>query len=298
MAEKDLTKYEKALAKYNTSLKDSDVSKELKDLLDKKLESHNTPEVKKFIFNCIDLTTLQSTDSQDSVLQFTEKVNKFEEEYPEFGHVGGICVYPVFAKTVSSALEVDDVDVVCVAGGFPDSQTFTEIKIAETSMALHDGATEVDIVISVGSFLAGDYEYMCEEIEEIKDLCKEHTLKVILETGALKTAENIKKASLLAMYSGADIIKTSTGKMSPAATPEAAFVMCQAIKEYYKETGRKVGFKPAGGVSSVRDALVYYTIVREVLGEEWMSKKLFRVGTSRLTNLILSELVGKEIKFF
>lgn len=298
MAEKESNKYVKTLEKYHTSLKDTEVSKALQELLDKNLEKNNTEEVKKFLFNCIDLTTLQTTDSQESVLKFTEKVNEFDEAYPELGHVAAICVYPNFARIVSNRLEVDDVEVACVSGGFPSSQTFTEIKIAETSMALHDGATEIDVVINVGSFLSQDYEFMCDELEEIKDLCKEHHVKVILETGALKTAENIKKASILAMYSGADFIKTSTGKMDPAATPEAAYVMCQAIKEYYKESGRKVGFKPAGGLSTVKDSLVYYTIVKEVLGEEWLNNKLFRLGTSRLANLLLSDIKGKEISFF
>ena len=184
------------------------------------------------------------------------------------------------------------------AGGFPSSQTFTEVKVAETALALADGATEIDIVIPVGKFLSGDYEGMCDEIEEIKSICGDRQLKVILETGALKSVSNIWKAAILTMYSGADFIKTSTGKQEPAATPEAAYVMCQAIKAYYEKTGRKVGFKPAGGINCVNDALVYYTIVKEVLGEEWLNNKLFRMGTSRLANLLLSEIVEKEVKFF
>lgn len=298
MADKDLTKYELALSKYNTDIKDSEVATSLEKLLEKNLEKNNTEEVKKFLFNCVDLTTLQTTDSQESVLKFTEKVNLFDQEYPELGHVAAICVYPNFAKIVSQTLEVDDVQVTCVSGGFPSSQTYIEVKIAETSMALYEGATEIDIVINVGSFLSGDYESMCEEVEELKEVCKDHHMKVILETGALKTASNIKKASILSMYSGADFIKTSTGKLEPAATPQAAYVMCQAIKEYYLETGRKVGFKPAGGLSTVNDALVYYTIVKEVLGQEWLNNKLFRLGTSRLTNLLISEIKGEEINFF
>lgn len=298
MADTKLTKYEAALQKYNTDIKDADITKALKELLDKKAEGNNTEKVKKFLFNCIDLTTLKTTDSQESVLRFTEKVNLFDEEYAEMGHVAAICVYPNFAKVVSSTLEVDDVNIACVSAGFPSSQTFTEIKIAETSLALQDGATEIDIVINVGSFLSGDYESMCDEVEELKDVCKNHHMKVILETGALKTASNIKKASILSMYSGADFIKTSTGKLEPAATPMAAYVMCQAIKEYYLETGRKVGFKPAGGLSTVQDAVIYYTIVKEVLGEEWLNNRLFRLGTSRLANLLLSDIKGKEINFF
>ena len=298
MADTKLTKYEAALQKYNTDIKDADITKALKELLDKKAEGNNTEKVKKFLFNCIDLTTLKTTDSQESVLRFTEKVNLFDEEYAEMGHVAAICVYPNFAKVVSSTLEVDDVNIACVSAGFPSSQTFTEIKIAETSLALQDGATEIDIVINVGSFLSGDYESMCDEVEELKDVCKNHHMKVILETGALKTASNIKKASILSMYSGADFIKTSTGKLEPAATPMAAYVMCLAIKEYYLETGRKVGFKPAGGLSTVQDAVIYYTIVKEVLGEEWLNNRLFRLGTSRLANLLLSDIKGKEINFF
>ena len=298
MSNKEMTKYELALSKYNTNLEDAVVAQEVEQLMAEKLSENNTTEVKKFLFNCIDLTTLKTTDSQESVLKFTEKVNQFDEEYAEMGSVAAICVYPNFAKIVSNTLEVEDVNIACVAAGFPSSQTFTEIKIAETSMALHDGATEIDIVINVGSFLSGDYESMCDEVEELKEVCKNHHMKVILETGALKSAANIKKASILAMYSGADFIKTSTGKMDPAATPEAAYVMCKAIKEYYLETGRKVGFKPAGGLSTVEDALKYYTIVKEVLGEEWLNNQLFRLGTSRLANLILSEVKGQEINFF
>lgn len=298
MADNKPTKYEEALSKYNTNVDDNQVKSEVAKILAEKVAVNNTPAVKKLLLNCIDLTTLLTTDSPERVLKFTENVNKFEEQYAEFGSVAAICVYPNFANIVSNTLEVENVNIACVSGGFPSSQTFIEVKIAETSMALMDGATEIDIVINVGQFLSGDYETMCEEIQELKDVCKEHHMKVILETGALKTAENIKKASILSMYSGADFIKTSTGKLEPSATPEAAYVMCQAIKEYYDLTGRKVGFKPAGGVSTVQDALNYYTIVKEVLGEEWLNNKLFRLGTSRLTNLLLSELVGKEIKFF
>jgi len=165
-------------------------------------------------------------------------------------------------------------------------------------MAIMEGANEIDVVISVGKFLSGDYETMCDEIQELKDTCKENRLKVILETGALGSASNIKKASILSIYSGADFIKTSTGKQQPAATPEAAYVMCEAIKEYYEETGNKIGFKPAGGLNSVNDALIYYSIVKEVLGEEWLTNELFRLGTSRLANLLLSDIKGEDIKFF
>lgn len=291
-------KYLTALAKYDTQLNDADVQVQVAALIEKKVPENNTEEVKKFLFNCIDLTTLNTTDSDESVMRFTEKVNRFDDEFPDLKNVAAICVYPNFAQVVKDTLEVEGINIACVSGGFPSSQTFTEVKIAETAMVLADGADEIDIVIPVGAFLSGDYETMCEEIMELKETCKEHHLKVILETGALKTASNIKKASILSMYSGADFIKTSTGKQQPAATPEAAYVMCQAIKEYYEQTGNKVGFKPAGGINTVNDALIYYTIVKEVLGKEWLSNELFRLGTSRLANLLLSEIKGEELKFF
>ncbi|MEG1563120.1 MAG: deoxyribose-phosphate aldolase [Bacteroides sp.] len=294
--EKD--KYTATLAKYNTDLNDADVQAQAAAIIEKKVPENNTPEVKKFLFSCIDLTTLNSTDSDESVMKFTQKVNLFDSEYPDLKNVAAICVYPNFAEVVKDTLEVDSVQIACVSAGFPSSQTFIEVKIAETAMAIMEGADEIDIVISIGTFLSGDYETMCDEILELKDTCKEHHMKVILETGALKSASNIKKASILAMYAGADFIKTSTGKQQPAATPEAAFVMCQAIKEYYEETGNKIGFKPAGGLNTVNDALVYYSIVKEVLGEEWLNNTLFRLGTSRLANLLLSDIKGEEIKFF
>ena len=294
----ETSKYENALALYPDILSDEQVKARTAKIIDKYVAENNTLEVKKQLFNCIDLTTLKTEDSEESVLKFTERVNDFENEYPDLKNVAAICVYPNFAKIVSQSLEVESVNVACVSGGFPSSQTFTEVKVAETALALADGATEIDIVIPVGKFLSGDYEGMCDEIEEIKSVCGERHLKVILETGALKSAENIWKASILAIYSGADFIKTSTGKQEPAATPEAAYVMCQAIKAYHEKTGRKVGFKPAGGINSVNDALVYYTIVKEVLGKEWLNNELFRIGTSRLANLLLSEIVGEEVKFF
>ena len=292
------SKYDFVLREYAPAMSDSEVAANVKKLIDEKVEENNTQDVKKFLFNCIDLTTLKCTDSEESVLKFTEKVNEFEEKFPDLKNVAAICVYPNFAKIVSQSLEVENVGIACVSGGFPSSQTFQEIKVAETAMAIHDGATEIDIVLSVGKFLSQDYEGVCDEIQELKSVCGEKHLKVILETGALKTADNIKKASILSMYSGADFIKTSTGKESPAATPEAAYVMCSTIKEYFQKTGRKVGFKPAGGINTVHDALVYYTIVKELLGEEWLTNELFRLGTSRLANLCLGEIIGKEIKFF
>lgn len=292
------SKYEEALSKYATDLKDEEVAAQTARLIERHVAENDTEEVKKFLFHCIDLTTLKCTDSDISVMKFTQKVNDFVDAYPELENVAAICVYPNMAEVVNDTLEADGVNIACVSGGFPSSQTFTEVKVAETAMALHDGADEIDIVIPVGKFLCRDYEGMCDEIQELKDVCGDKHLKVILETGALESASNIKKASILSMYAGADFIKTSTGKEKISATPEAAFVMCHAIKEYFLETGRKVGFKPAGGLNTVHDALVYYTIVKEVLGKEWLTNELFRLGTSRLANVLLSDILGKETKFF
>ena len=292
------SKYELALSKYNTHLHDDEIMMKVDQLIEKHLGENNNIDVKKEIFHCIDLTTLKCTDSEESVMKFTEKVNEFVDKYPDLENVAAICVYPNMAEIVSDSLEADNVKIACVSGGFPSSQTFMEVKIAETAMAIHAGAEEIDIVMPVGKFLCGDYEGMCDEIGELKDVCGEKTLKVILETGALRTASIIKKAAILAMYAGADFIKTSTGKEAISATPEAALVMCEAIKEYYKETGRKVGFKAAGGIDSVKKALAYYTIVKETLGEEWLNNGLFRIGTSRLTNLLLSDIIGEDVKFF
>ena len=291
-------KYEKALALYQTELNDQEVREAVRKIIAERVHENDTPEVKKFLLGSVELTTLKTTDSEESVMAFTEKVNQFDDAYPDLPHVATICVYPNFAKTVAETLEVDGVEIACVSGSFPSSQTFTEIKIAETALAIKDGATEIDMVMPVGKFLSGNYEDVADEIAEMKAVCGEHKMKVILETGCLKTASNIKKAAIIAMYGGADYIKTSTGKVEPAATPEAAYVMCQAIKEYYEKTGIQIGFKPAGGLNSLMDALIYYTIVKEVLGNEWLTNQWFRLGTSRLANLLLSEVLGREEKFF
>ena len=295
---KNKSNVEQALAKYQLDLDDAQVKEAVKELIANKVVENDTPEVKRFLMGSVELTTLKTTDSDESVMAFTERVNQFDEQYPDLPHVATICVYPCFAKTVSQTLEVEGVEVACVSGSFPSSQALMEVKVAETALAVKDGATEIDIVMPVGKFLAGDLEGVSEDIQEMKHACGEVPMKVILETGCLKTAKNIKTASIIAMYSGADYIKTSTGKLEPAATPEAAYVMCQAIKEYYEQTGIQIGFKPAGGLNTVMDALIYYTIVKEVLGDKWITNKWFRLGTSRLANLLLSEVKGEEIKFF
>ena len=290
--------YEQALSLYDCNISDEEVREAVKKIIAERVHENDTPEVKNFLMGSVELTTLKTTDSEESVLAFTEKVNQFDETYPDIPHVATICVYPCFAKTVSETLEIDGVEIACVSGSFPSSQTFPEIKIAETALAIKDGATEIDMVLPVGKFLSGNYEDVADEIAEMKAVCGDHKMKVILETGCLKTASNIKKAAILAMYGGADYIKTSTGKLEPAATPEAAYVMCQAIKDYFTKTGIQIGFKPAGGLNSVMDALIYYTIVKDVLGERWLTNQWFRMGTSRLANLLLSEIVGEETNFF
>ena len=296
---KEKSKYEQALSQYNCELNDADIKAKVRDIIATRVPKNDTLDVKKFLFGSIELTTLKPTDSDVSVMAFTERVNAFDNEYPNLPHVATICVYPCFAEIVKDTLEVEGVEIACVSGSFPSSQARIEVKVAETALAVKDGATEIDIVMPVGKFLSGDIEGVCDEIGELKAICGENVpMKVILETGCLGTASNIKKASILAMYAGADYIKTSTGKEKISATPEAAYVMCQAIKEYYEKTGIQIGFKPAGGLNTVMDAIIYYTIVKEVLGEKWLTNKYLRLGTSRLANLLLSEIEGEEIKFF
>lgn len=293
------SKIEQALSKYNLNVSDEEVAQAVRKIIAEKVHENDNPDVKRFLFGSIELTTLKTTDSEESVLAFTERVNEFENAYPDLPHVATICVYPCFASIVSQTLEVEGVEVACVSGSFPSSQALIEVKVAETALAVKDGATEIDIVMPVGKFLSGDYEGVADDISELKQTCGNSVaMKVILETGNLKTAANIKKAAILSMYAGADYIKTSTGKEKVSATPEAAYVMCQAIREYYDETGIQIGFKPAGGINSPMDALIYYTIVKETLGDKWLTNKWFRLGTSRLANMLLSEIEGQEVKFF
>lgn len=286
-----MNKYEEVLTKYNTKIDDAEVKAAVRKIIAEKVAENDTLEVKKFLFGSIELTSLHTEDSDVSIMQFASRVNAFDNEYPDLPHVATICVYPCFAEVVKDTLEVEGVEIACVSGSFPSSQARIEVKIAETALAIQDGATEIDIVMPVGKFLSGDYQGCCEEISEIKATCGDDVpMKVILETGCLKSAENIKKASLLAMYAGADYIKTSTGKEKISATPEAAYVMCNAIKEYYDETGIQIGFKPAGGINTPMDAVIYYSIVKEVLGEQWLTNKWFRLGTSRLAEPLLAEI--------
>lgn len=293
-----MDKYLDTLNKYDINLNDEEIKSEVAQIIADNYEANNTEEVLKFSLGCIDLTTLNPTDNEDRVREFTQKVNEFEELYPELDNVASICVYPNFAEVVSMNLDVTEVDTTVVAAGFPSSQTFDEIKIAECALAVSKGADEVDIVINVGQFLQGQYEEMCDTITECKEACRGKIFKVILETGALKSSSNIMKASILAIYAGADFIKTSTGKLDPAATPEAVLVMCKAVKAYFEQTGSKIGIKVAGGVRTPEDAVKYYSIVKAVLGEEWLTKDLYRIGASSAANNLLSAIVGKSVKHF
>ena len=256
------------------------------------IEGLKTEDNLKKLFSFIDLTTLNSTDSANSVQEFCDKLVSFSKDFPDMPLVGAVCVYPVFASVLKARLKDLDVKRAVVSAGFPSSQTFLDLKMKETQKALELGANEIDIVISVGEFLEGNYEFVMEEISRIKSVMGETHLKVILETGALDTAENIWEASILSMEAGADFIKTSTGKMNPAATPEAAWVMVHAIKAFYAATGKVIGLKPAGGISTSEDALVYFKIVHDVLGAEWLTSDRFRIGASRLANNLLADLAG------
>ena len=292
-------KYHQAVADSKVTTNDEEVKAAVEKILAEHLQENMNMEVYKQVFNSIDLTTLTSTDSPQSVAKFTERVNAFEEEYPNLPNVAAICVYPNFVPVVRTVLDVTEVEIASVSGAFPSSQTFTEVKVAETALAVESGADEIDIVFNLGNYFDGDYEEVCDEIIELKHATRDGKLKVILETGALKTAADIKAASVLSLYSGADFLKTSTGKEYPGASLEAAYVMAQCIKEYYEKTGTRVGFKASGGVRTTVDAVKYYTVIKQVLGEEWMTNELFRIGASSLANAVLADITGeKQIKFF
>ena len=293
-----MDKYLETLGKYDVNLNDEEIKAEVEQIVAENFEANNNVDVLKFSLGCIDLTTLNPTDNEERVRNFTQRVNDFEDKYPELDNVASICVYPNFAEVVNMNLDVSEVHTTVVAAGFPSSQTFNEIKVAECALAVASGADEVDIVIGVGQFLQGAYEEMCDTIAECKAACKDAIFKVILETGALKTASNIMKASILAIYSGADFIKTSTGKLDPAATPAAVLVLCKAAKAYYEQTGNKIGIKVAGGVRTPEDAVKYYCIVKSVLGEEWLTKDLYRIGASSAANNLLSAILGEPVKHF
>lgn len=282
---------------YHCNIDDEQIKKEVEKIIKEHYDENNNVEVYKKCLNSIDLTTLNGDDTIEKVKNMVEKVNNFSEKYSSIPNVAAICVYPAMVPIVKENLK-ENVGIAAVSAGFPASQTFLEIKIAETALTIASGATEIDIVISIGKFLEGNYQEVFDEIEEIKAACHGTHLKVILETGALKTATNIKKASILAMESGADFIKTSTGKINVSATLEATYVMCKAIKEWYEKTGEMVGYKPAGGISTTEEAVKHYTIVKQILGNNWLNNKKFRFGASRLANNLLSDILGKEELYF
>lgn len=250
------------------------------------------------LLNLIDLTSLNTTDNKSHILRFTGKVNSFSGRYSNIPNVAAICVYPNFVSVVKEKLTARNIRIASVAGGFPSSQTFRNIKVSECKMAVEAGADEIDVVIPVGSFLGSDFASVADEIREIKSAIGDKPLKVIIESGLLGDYVNIFKASMIAMDAGADFIKTSTGKTTTSATPETAFVMCHAISDFYSETGIKVGFKAAGGISSPSDAVNYYHIVKHCLGDDWLNNSLFRIGASRLANNILSEISGCIVEHF
>lgn len=293
-----MERYRKVLEESKVTTDVNAITREVEKIMEK-LPDYKKEETYRFLFSCIDLTTLSTEDSQESVAAFTRRVNDFDNEYPQYPNVAAICVYSNFAEVVATNLEVTGVDVAVVAGGFPSSQTFTAVKVADVALAVAGGANEVDVVMNLGYLRDGNYEELTDELIELKHTAKNALMKVIIETGALKTPEEIKKASVLAMWSDADFIKTSTGKIYPGASPEAAWVMCSCIREYYEKTGRKVGFKAAGGIRSAEDALKYYAIVKEVLGDEWLDPSLFRIGASSLANSLLAAMLDEEeVKYF
>lgn len=295
----EISKYEQAFSQFDLTKSDAQIAESVRQLIVANRVKYDNEETRKQLLGTLELTTLTVTDSAESVMRLTEKVNRWSNDHPELPSLATICVYPNFAGIVHDTLEADKTKVACVSGGFPASQTFMEVKTIETALAIKDGAEEIDMVLSVGTFLGGDYETCSDEIAEMKAICGEDIpLKVILETGELGSAYNIKRAAILAIYSGADFIKTSTGKVAVSATPEAAYTMCQTIKEYERVTGRKIGFKAAGGIKTVAEAIDYYTIVAEVLGEDYIKAGYFRIGTSRLANLLASEVTGEESKPF
>lgn len=292
-----MDKFEELFAQYDWSLTDEQVKEHVALILKEHFDENNHIDVWKQCLHQIDLTTLNGDDTTAKVTGMAQRVNEFSKHYPDIPNVAAICVYPALVKTVRENL-TEPIGIAAVAAGFPASQTFIEIKVAEAAMAVAAGATEIDIVISIGKFLEGKYQEVFDEISEIKSAIRDAHLKVILETGALKSALNIYRASILAMAAGADFIKTSTGKIAVNATPEATYVMCSAIRDWKEKTGQKVCYKPAGGVSTTEEAVQHYTLVKEILGEDWLNNNSFRFGASRLANNLLSSIVGTDIKYF
>lgn len=296
---------ESLFAKYGYTPDKESISKRL-DAIAANIDNVTSPEVLKNCMALMDLTTLHTEDSPESVKKLVGKVNSFMNDYPEYPLPASICVFPNLASVVRENLATSDVHVTAVAGCFPTSQSFIEVKVKECEMAVEAGADEIDIVLALNAFMSGDEETARKEIRTIRAAVDEAaakagrkvTLKVILETGLLVTPENIANASFLAMEEGADFIKTSTGKVSVNATPMAAHIMCESIKAFHEKTGRKVGFKAAGGISTSKDAVCYHSIVKTILGNDWINKELFRFGVSRLANSLMSSIEQKTVVYF
>lgn len=290
-------KTQKLFDNYNLSINEKEVNKAISDIKEKS-KGLKTKESLKKILSFIDLTTLDGTDTPEKAQKFADNVNQFTGQFPNYPNVAAICVYPALVPEVKKHLKFKNFNLASVTGGFPASQTFIDIKTAETRAVAEAGATEADMVISIGKFLSGDYDTVFDEIKSIKEACGKMHLKVIMETGVLTSLTEIKKACILSMEAGGDFLKTSTGKADPAATPEAMYIMAQSAKEYYEKTGKKIGLKPAGGISDSDTALIYFTIVKEVLGDDWLTPELFRIGASSLANKVLSDLEEKTVSYF
>lgn len=292
-----MDRFDALFAKYDMDLDATQIQQDVKKILLDKYDTFNQKSIYSQILSFVDITSLNPTDSVASITEFVEKINKFDTKFEILPHPAAICVYPKFVQTVKDNL-VEDLEIASVAGGFPDANTFIEVKVAEVAMAVMEGATEIDVVIPSGMVFNGEFEEIYDELSEIKASCRDAKLKVILETGVLNDPVLIKKAALVAMNAGADFIKTSTGKVSVGATYDAVYVMAKTISEYNALNNVKVGLKVAGGVSTTEQAVSYYTIVASVLGEDWLNASLFRFGASRLVNALISSLCGQEVKYF
>lgn len=292
-----MDRFDALFAKYDMDLDVNNVQQEVKKILLDNYDKYNQKSIYSQILSMVDITSLNPTDSVKSISEFVEKINKFDSKFEILAHPAAICVYPKFVSTVKDNL-IEDLQIASVAGGFPDANTFIEVKVAEVAMAVMEGATEIDVVIPSGMVIAGDFEEIYDDLSEIKSACRDAKLKVILETGVLMDPVLIKKAALVAMNAGADFIKTSTGKVSLGATYEAVYIMSKAVSEYNALNNTKVGIKVAGGVSTTEQAVSYYAIVASVCGEEWLNPSLLRFGASRLVNSLISSLSGMEVKYF
>lgn len=292
-----MDRFDALFSKYDMDLDVNQVQQDVKKILLDNYDKYNQKSIYSQILSMVDITSLNPTDSVKSISEFVEKINKFDSKFEILPHPAAICVYPKFVSTVKDNL-IEDLQIASVAGGFPNADTFIEVKVAEVAMAVMEGATEIDVVIPSGMVIAGDFEEIYDDLSEIKSACRDAKLKVILETGVLMDPVLIKKAALVAMNAGADFIKTSTGKVSLGATYEAVYIMSKAVSEYNALNNTKVGIKVAGGVSTTEQAVSYYAIVASVCGEEWLNPSLLRFGASRLVNSLISSLSGMEVKYF